>query len=83
MKTRYRCPKCGAVAEIDRKRKTIIIETSPPKIPKPTRGRLIQVSLNIPSHTDCEFAKPIDKIDISKLEPVEGYEFAHERRVPL
>ena len=80
MAKRYRCPVCGAVAEIDKGNKKMVIQPVPPKIPKPHGGAL-QVAFSFPSHADCEFNKPIDEIQLDRLEAVESA-FAHEGGVP-
>lgn len=55
----YKCPKCKMEAEIDIKNKS----------------KKITHSLNVnrpqhtfPTHPDCELAKPVGKMDFSKLE---------------
>lgn len=52
----WKCPKCKVEAEIKGKTKHIRTEVSP--------SRTIQ---GFPTHKDCELAKPIDKIDFTKL----------------
>lgn len=79
---KYRCRKCGAVAEIDFENKKIIIEPKPMAVPSLTGMVSRQISFAVPSHPDCEFAKPINEINLKNLEPVEVHEFAFERRVP-
>lgn len=53
----YKCPKCKMEAEIKGNTKTIKSQVDP--------GRTIQ---GFPTHTDCELAKPIRKMDFSKLQ---------------
>jgi len=82
MRMKYRCKKCGAVAEIDLENKKIIIEPETMVPPPLTAGVARQISFGFPSHPDCEFAKPINEINLKNLEPVEVHEFAFERSVP-
>lgn len=73
---RYRCGTCGAVAEIDKGTKTMIIEYKAPKVVKLRRS----LGFARPSHLDCEFTKTIDDIDLEQLDPVEeSHLFAFER----
>lgn len=81
MANRYRCLVCGAVAEIDLENKRMIVEPRPPKVPPARRGHVVQAAFSFPSHGDCQFNKPLDKIDLSKLEPVD-HAFAYEGGVP-
>ena len=76
MAKRYRCKVCGAVAEVDKGNKTMIVQPAPLKIPQPRRG-VFQVAFTFPSHADCEFNKPVDQIRLDRLEEVK-YAFAHE-----
>lgn len=65
---KYRCPKCDAIAEVDKERKTITVEVKAGKIPTPTLGTLSPVvAFAFPSHPDCEFNKPVDEIDLENL----------------
>lgn len=59
MKYKYRCPVCQAAADIDPEKKTVSVY-----LPRGTR--------NFPAigHA-CELTKPIDEIDLSKLEKVQ------------
>ena len=80
----YKCPQCGAIAEIDKERKTVTVEVKPGKIPTPSLGTMIPVSaFTFPSHFDCEFNKPVDEIDLDLLEKVD-HAFIYEtyRGVP-
>ncbi len=76
---KYRCPTCKAIAEIDKGGKNITIEYPAPTFPKPNRTLRIgmQAAVSFPSHADCEFLKPVDKINISALEPVD-VKFVHK-----
>lgn len=51
----YRCPKCGAKAEVDKEKNEL---------------RLIVESnlFTFPRHADCELAKPVSQINLDKLE---------------
>lgn len=51
-----KCPKCKIVAEIKGNTKTIKSTVS--------RDKAIQ---GFPTHSDCELARPIKKMDLSKL----------------
>jgi len=57
---RYRCKVCGVEAEIDLSAKKIdvVLVTIKPEFP------------SFPLHSDCELAKPIEQIDLTKLERV-------------
>ena len=57
--TVWRCPKCQMTAEIKGNSKTIKSRVDP--------SHAVQ---SFPTHTDCELAKPIRKMDFSKLEKV-------------
>lgn len=50
----YRCPVCGQKADIDKTNNKMVIE----------------VPGSFPEHGDCELAKPIRRIDLSKLRRV-------------
>ena len=77
---RYRCPVCGAVAEIDKKAKTITVEPKLMKVPEPRPGGLFGgFSVSFPSHPDCEFVKPVDRIVFENLEPAEEHIFRTEQ----
>lgn len=52
----WKCPKCKMVAEIKGKTKTIKADLSESKAKQ-----------GFPTHADCELAKPVHKIDFSKL----------------
>lgn len=80
----YKCPKCGAIAEIDKEKKTVTVEVKPGKIPTPALGTLNPASaFTFPSHADCEFNKPVDEINIEALIEVD-HAFIYEtyRGVP-
>ena len=73
---KYRCKVCGAIAEIDVDSKNITIEYTPPELPEPSRTMRIgmNAAFSFPSHSDCEFTKAVDKINIDALEKVdEGF----------
>jgi len=55
----YKCPKCKVEAEIDINKKTKKITHS---------LNLNRPQMTFPTHSDCELAKPISKMDFSKLE---------------
>lgn len=57
--SKYRCPICRVVADIDMLKRTRKIEVNAMKVPVFPR----------PGHV-CELAKGIDEIDLSKLEKV-------------
>lgn len=81
----YKCCQCGAIAEIDKEKKTITVEVKPGKIPTPTLGTLNpQMAFTFPSHFNCEFNKPVDEIDLDLLEKVD-HKFIYEthRGVPV
>lgn len=52
----YKCPKCKYQAQIKGNQKTIKSKVDP--------SRTIQ---GFPTHSDCELARPIKKMDFSKL----------------
>jgi len=63
----YKCPVCGATAHVDMKTKTLTLHVPPTLIdPKNLRPNT-RISACFPSHFDCELAKPITMIDLSKL----------------
>ena len=68
---RYKCPICGAIADIDLEKKRMVLEPRPPDLPSPRRGVAVQVAYSSSSHGDCEFNKPIDKINLARLDRVE------------
>jgi len=72
-KTLYKCPVCGATAHIDKPKKLLVIHLPPIKPPKAGIERKPPVSFCFPSHFDCELAKPINLIDLEKLEKVEAH----------
>lgn len=66
MLKKYRCPICGVVAEIDKgSRKMNVIVPLPPPLPG---ARHMVVSF--PTHPDCELAKDVDSVNLSKLEEI-------------
>lgn len=69
--TRVQCPICKAEAEIDEKRKAIVIYLPPLKLPRTFAPLTPPVCICFPSHADCELAKPVDQIDLKKLVKVE------------
>lgn len=77
---KYRCPTCGATAEIDVDNKKTTIEYSGLTLPKPNRAMRIgmQAAQCFPSHGDCEFTKPVDEISLDALEQVDE-DFVHVR----
>lgn len=82
---KYKCPDCGAVAEIDKEKKVVTVEVPAAKLTPPKLGSKTRVStFTFPSHFDCEFNKTVDEIDLGKLEPV-AQPFIYEtvRGVPL
>jgi len=69
---KYKCPECGAIAEIDKEKKTITVEVQAGKIPAPSLGVMSSAkAFTFPSHFDCEFNKPVDEIDLDLLEEVD------------
>ena len=66
----YKCPTCGATAHIDKKKREIVVHIPPFKPPRPEPFKA-PVTMTFPSHFDCELAKPVDQIDLKKLEKVE------------
>ena len=64
----YRCPKCGLTGHVDVEGKTVTIH--PPAIDTKLLKKGKQVTMCYPNHFDCEFAKPVNQIDTSKLEKV-------------
>lgn len=69
---KYKCGTCGAIAEIDKEKKTITVEVKAGKIPDLTLGTRGSVSaFTFPSHPDCEFNKPVDEIDLENLVEVD------------
>ena len=79
---RYRCRTCLAVAEIDLEKRTMILEPRAPNVPMPQAGRVTQVAYSFPSHADCEFNRPLDKIRLDRLERVDTHASAYEKGVP-
>ena len=69
----YRCPVCGASAHINFKTKTLTVHAQPLQL-KPTdiKAGKPAMSFCVPSHFDCELAKPITEIDLKKLILVEA-----------
>lgn len=68
----YECPTCHARAHINTKTKTLTVHAPPFQLkPGDIKAGRAPMSFCVPSHFDCELAKPLDKIDIKKLIPVE------------
>ena len=68
----YKCKECGAIAEIDKEKKTITVEVQAGSIPAPSLGFMHSAkAFTFPSHFDCEFNKPVDEIDLDLLEEVD------------
>lgn len=67
----YKCPTCGATAHIDKKKKLLVIHVPPIKLPKTFKPHSGPLSFCFPSHFDCELGKPVNEIDLKKLEKVE------------
>jgi len=68
----YECPLCHARAHINLKTKMLTVHASPIQIqPSDIKANRPPMSFCVPSHFDCELAKPIDKIDIKQLILVE------------
>lgn len=61
----YKCPVCGASAHINLETKTVTIH-APTLDPKLLRKN-VPISMCVPSHFDCELAKPISVINLDKL----------------
>lgn len=55
---KYRCPKCGVEAVIEGRNIHVYVQLTA------ARGS------HWPLHADCEYSKPIDEIDVSKLERI-------------
>lgn len=55
----WRCPKCKATAEIKGNVKTI-------------KSKVAPGSQGFPTHRDCQLARPIAKMDFSKLVKIGG-----------
>lgn len=55
--SKYKCPTCSVVADIDKSTKKVTVFLT-------TATRIF------PIHPDCELAKAVDAIDLSKLEKV-------------
>lgn len=65
---RYRCGECGVEAEIDKENRTVVIHYRPE--PSLVAVSIPPASIHFPLHPDCELAKPVGEIDVSKLERV-------------
>jgi len=66
----YKCPVCKTTAHVDKTTGQVVIHLPSPKIPKDIKARTLPLSLKFPSHPDCELAKPVNMIDLTKLEKV-------------
>jgi len=53
----YRCPTCGTTGTIDGINISVTVQRS-------------SGSVNWPIHSDCEWAKTVDDIDVTKLEKI-------------
>ena len=67
----YKCPTCGAMGHIDKKKKEVMIHPPPSKLPTKFDPYRPPSSFCFPSHFDCELGKPVDQIDLKKLLKVE------------
>lgn len=66
----YKCPTCGASASIDKKKRKIVIRFSV-NVPKRIEPFKPPITTHFPSHIDCELGKPVDKINLKRLERVD------------
>lgn len=69
---RYRCPVCKVEAEIDKKKKEVVLHLPPLEMPKSIERFHGTISACFPSHFDCELFKPVNEIDLKKLVKVEA-----------
>lgn len=68
----YECPSCHARGHIDFKTKTITVHAQPFQLkPSDIKAGKPPMSFCVPSHFDCELARPINEIRLDKLVKVE------------
>jgi len=68
-KIRWRCPICKLEAEIDKKKKVMVIYFPLPGMPE--TPSILPVTVGFPKHVNCELAKPVHLINLKKLEKIE------------
>jgi hypothetical protein len=66
----YKCPKCGLTGHVDVEAKTVTLHMQILDTTKKVKPRGPPSAFSVPSHADCEFAKPINQISLDKLEKV-------------